>query len=183
MKLLAKVALVGLLGGAGATAIYADSDGGAGGSVTAPTAQVRVTISFSEMVTRAKATRDQVSLDYQHVLHLQAMARKEKDIIKLNCVNDKLVQMKPLMNITERAASELEGAAGNDDLRYSAYDEVTRAGEDVRRMREEADQCAGEPTLSTESTNGWTHPEVPDDPFANPFGDYIEPPGYASPFN
>jgi hypothetical protein len=43
---------------------------------------------------RREQIQKDIDEDHKHVLHLQALARKEKDVIKLTCINDKLVQMK-----------------------------------------------------------------------------------------
>ena len=45
---------------------------------------------------------------WRYVKHLQEQARKDRDVIKLNCVNDKLVQMKPQMNMNDTARNALE---------------------------------------------------------------------------
>jgi hypothetical protein len=113
------------------------------------------------------------------------MARKQKDVIKLNCVNDKYVQMKPQTNIFDTYSSELNGALeGNSDTRFTMFADVTVAAENVKKLRQEADVCVGEPELSTSEYP----PEVvgPDgivSPGDNPFDNGIEPPGYASPYN
>ena len=43
----------------------------------------------------------------------------------------------------------------------------------------------GQALLSTESSNEYTHPDIPDSPGDNPFGGgwSLEPPAYASPVN
>ena len=113
---------------------------------------------------------------------LQESARREKDIIKLNCVNDKLVQVKPQMNIVDAAAAELGSA--RDAERTLVFESITQAAENIRQLREEADQCIGEPvTTGGDSSNSFTGPGAIDDPTKG-FGDHpIEPPGYASPYN
>ena len=118
----------------------------------------------------------------RHVKILQASARRDKDVIRLNCVNDKLVQIKPQMNIFDQAIRAVENSSESDD-RAALFADVSGASENIRRLREEADQCIGEPTLSTESRSGFTGPDIPDDPYGDPFSPPIEPPGYASPFN
>ena len=198
MKLLAKIGLWGLLAGGTASALYADpaggwlspngvggskgeswttgsSQAGAGGSVG-----VTMTLSLPDMQLRVRQLHEQTRADARHIQHLQQIARKEKDIIKLNCVNDKLVQVKPQMNIADTA--ELDGA--RDGERMSVFETISQAAENVRRLREEADQCIGEPIAQgSESSNSFTGPQIPDDPGKGFSGGPIEPPVYASPFN
>jgi len=177
MKLLKNLALFGVVGGvlAGATyTIKAAPQGGITGGATG--------MSQEELIVRVHTIGDQIVADARHIHHLQAVARKEKDIIKLNCVNDKLVQVKPQMNIADQAKLTLDIAASGEQ-RGSAFQTLSTAAEAIRHLREEADACIGEPILGTESSNGFTGPTVPDSPYGNPFGPGVEPPGYASPFN
>lgn len=169
MKLFAKIGIFALVAGAGTAALYADP--GSMGGLDDPSAQARVS--------HVQAVRQQGADDVRHVLHLQETARTAKDVIRLNCVNDKLVQMRPLLNVLDRLQVEVQTDAG-------AMAEVNSTGENVRRLREDADGCGGEALLSGDSENSFTAPTVPDSPFGEPWtetGTIIEPPGYASPFN
>ena len=184
MRFFAKSTLVWMLATAGASLIHADDQVGVSGSAQSPApVSTGIQLPLAEMLVRAPGLKESVVTDTRHVMHLQQMARKEKDVIKLNCINDKLVQIKPQSNIADRAVNTLEGLDSNDESRHGVYDELTRAVEAVRHLREEADQCAGEPTIAAESSNTWTGPDVPDNPFTDPFDSGIEPPAYASPYN
>ena len=197
MNLLAKIGLLGLVASGTATVLYADpmggwlSPNGVGGGTSAgstPNGQVGVgvgvtmTLSQVEIGVRVRTLHDQTRADARHIQHLQQIARKQKDVIKLNCVNDKLVQVKPQMNIADRGESDLETA--NDSNRMGLFDAVQQAADAVRRLREEADQCIGEPIQTGgDSSNSFTGPNAPDDPTKGFTGTEIEPPGYASPFD
>lgn len=203
MNLLAKLGLVGLLAG-GTSALYADPAGGwlspngvagagAGAGASTPGAQpgqasasaaaeVSVTLSLADMQLRVRQLSEQTRAHARHIQHLQQIARREKDVIKLNCVNDKLVQVKPQMNIADASAAELESA--HDVERAALFDGILDAAEAVRHLREEADQCIGEPVTSGgDSSNSFDGPDVPDDPTRGFEGGDLEPPGYASPYN
>jgi hypothetical protein len=197
MNLLAKIGFVGLLAGATASGLYADPAGGwlspngvsgaapAGTSATASgqvTAQVTVTMSLTDMQARVAVLHEQVRADLRRIQHLQALARKEKDVIKLNCVNDKLVQVKPYMNMADAGEAELPMAS--ESTRMSVFEGIQQAVENVRLLREEADQCIGEPVQTGgDSSNSFTGPNAPDDPTRGFEGPPIEAPGYASPYN
>jgi hypothetical protein len=159
-----------------------------------------VKLSLPEMVARAGALEVQIKADLRHVLHLQAKARQAKDVIKLNCINDKLVQLKAQVNIFDSAHASLkaglddDGGAGAgagvgaDDDRQAAFGEVTEVGSAVKTLRAEADICVGEPELfKQESSADVLRPQIVDDPGAfdpfDPSGGPFEPPAYASPFN
>ena len=140
------------------------------------------TMSLADLQMRTHQLHEQTRADARHVQHLQQIARKEKDIIKLNCVNDKLVQLKPEMNIADAAEAQLE--VSRDTERMAIFTSISQAAETVRRLREEADQCIGEPiTTGSESSNSFTGPDAPDDPTKGMDNPEIEPPGYASPYN
>jgi hypothetical protein len=170
----------GAVGASGSVGVGA---GGASGTVSG-TASVGITgtITLAELQQRVHQLHEQTRADARHVQHLQLIARKEKDVIKLNCVNDKLVQLKPQMNIADSAEAELESAKDSD--RVALFDGIAQAADNVRRLREEADQCIGEPVgTGGESSNSFTGPKEQDDPTRGLGDTPIEPPGYASPYN
>lgn len=150
-----------------------------------------VKLSLPEMVARGESLEVQIKADMRHVLHLQTKARQEKDVIKLNCINDKLVQLKAQVNIFDSAnallKSALESGATADD-RQSTFTEATQTGAAIKTLRAEADVCVGEPELfKQESSSEVKRPDIPDDPAGNdpfgPGGGGFEAPAYASPFN
>jgi hypothetical protein len=200
MNLLAKIGLLGLLAGGTASALYADPAGGwlspngvsgagpasasaaAQPGTTSATGTVTVALPAVEIQARVQVFLEQTRADARHIMHLQQIARKEKDVIKLNCVNDKLVQVKPELNIIDNGVSELESAT--DANRMTVFEGIAAAAENIRHLREEADQCIGEPVQTGgDSSNSFTGPDMPDDPTKGFSGPELEPPGYASPYN
>lgn len=150
-------------------------------------AEQQAQISPEDMETRAKELTEQTAADRARIDQLKAEARKQKDIIKLNCINDKLVQVKQLMNILDDAVSRLQIAiATQDDAeRYHRYTIVTVSAEKVRGLRDEAEACIGDELSYLGPLDiDVDSPDVVDDPTSeDPFDDFvIEPPGYASPF-
>lgn len=180
MKFLAKIALITAATSAGAI-LAAPNGGGFISPSGTGGISVSANMSFEDMLSRSSTITKQIHGDYQHVEHLRAIARREKDVIKLNCVNDKLVEIKPQMNIADRVAGELASSREAGDRR-SAFESVLSAGDNIRRLREAADQCVGEKLLVTESSNEYTHPDIPEQPGGTVNGE-IEPPAYASPFD
>ena len=150
-----------------------------------------VKLSLPEMVAKAATIEVQIKADMRHVLHLQTKARQEKDVIKLNCINDKLVQLKAQVNIFDAAhaslQASLEGGGSADDSKQATFAEVTTTASDIKTLRAEADICVGEPELFKQESNAEVkRPTILDDPSASdPFdpGGPFEPPAYASPFN
>jgi len=155
---------------------------------TPPPAPKAAPLSVAEITQRAAAVSSAIQADYKHVLYIREQAKKQKDVIKLSCVNDKLVQLKAQMNIADGQNDQLQAslASGSDD-RQTLFAQLSGTGEAVKRLREDAAACIGEPELyKQEAGLSFTHPDLPDDPTNPPEangGDMPEPPGYASPFN
>jgi hypothetical protein len=153
---------------------------------TGAPAPVDVKLTAPEMSEKIGGIRTQVESDYQHVQHLATVARKQNDIIKLTCVDNKLVEIKAEMNLLDTSYAQFQAqvAAGSDTMRAS-YLSVDDFGTKIHALRGDADVCAGVPELTKQESGGSaTHPEFPDDPTQFPSGNWsLEPPGYASPFN
>lgn len=130
----------------------------------------------------------------ERVIAVQQVARKQKDVIRLNCVNDRLLQVKKLLNIAESSRNDLVEAiaADNERERYHQFSKVRISHERVSVLRDEAEACVGEELVFIGPTEVEVEkPEHPDDPTRNdPFvltsegvyDDGIERPGYASPY-
>ena len=154
------------------------------------TVGVRAQLSVPEMNQQRTTIEAEVKNDYRHVLYLQAQARKDKDVIKLNCINDKLVRMKAQLNIFDGLVLTLNGAIERDsEDRHSLFGQVEVAATEIKKLRGEADLCAGTELITDGFTTLVDRPVFPDDPTTwdpawDPvIADDIEPPGYASPYN
>ena len=120
---------------------------------------------------------------------LQAAARQSRDIIKLNCVNDKLLQVKQLLNIADSARVSLAEAISsrNEGDRYHQYTVITVSSEKARALRDEAEACIGEELVfQGRATIDVDAPDIADDPTRkDPFSlaaFELERPTYATPF-
>lgn len=82
------------------------------------------------------------------VVDLQAMveqARKQKDVIRLNCVMDKLMQVKVNMNMADEALQKLQEAAGRQDdaASHHEYTRITIVNQKVQVLQNEGQTCVG----------------------------------------
>jgi hypothetical protein len=125
---------------------------------------------------------------YTTLVHLQAVARAEKDVVKLNCVNENLMTVKALIKIAENSKGSLEsGESGSatDDLAQlqSNHDQALAALTD-------AQSCVGEDLNSASSSRVTvSRPAIQDDATndSDPFdpttkGLDIERPAFATPW-
>lgn len=152
-----------------------------------PTVVVEVKLTGPQMMERLATLQVQVDDDYQHVQHLETIARKEKDVLKLSCVNNKLLEMKAQLNIFDTNRTQFQSSlSASADAARGSFNDTTSSANRVKELRSEADTCAGVPELSKQSGNDFTHPSFPDDPTLplppTVYGGYGDPPGYASPF-
>lgn len=159
---------------------------GAGMTVRAQTAPpAPPVLSAAAMTERVGQLSAQLDADSKHMAHLQAVARKEKDVIKLTCVNDTLVQLKAKQNLFDDAQRQFETNVGTDaESARPAFNDLTMTASDVSNLRAAAEACVGVPELyKQESDVSVQHPDYQDDPtLEDPFEPDLEPPAYASPF-
>jgi hypothetical protein len=143
------------------------------------------------MAERATTLENEIQDAYRQSLALKEKARKQNDVIKLNCVNDKLMQLKAQMNLADTAKQSLDGAldSGSPDA-AQLMGEYQAVADSAKQLLEETRACIGEPELyKQEAGVDVQPPDRPDDPgIIDPYnpdgpGILVEPPGYASPFN
>jgi hypothetical protein len=81
----------------------------------------------------------------QEVLKKLEQARDSKDVVKLNCVNEKLTQIKGLIRIAEQADIALQEAVAKRETSAAQheYTKVDIANDKVRQLRAEAEECIG----------------------------------------
>jgi hypothetical protein len=100
------------------------------------------------------------------VEQLREQALKSKDVIRLNCVNEKLTEIKGNINVGERAHNDM-GRAGQDaPERTHQFTKVATIQQKVVILGQEAEQCVGEDIRYTGTTTVVTEtpPGLPDDP-------------------
>jgi hypothetical protein len=177
-----------LLGAFGTVRAQKSDDQGATLDVGA-SAGVQAQIDPGEMSSRAGSMIADMESMQGRLTTLQQQARESRDIIKLNCVNDKLLQLKQLLNIAEAARVSLSEAISshNDGDRYHQYTVITVSSEKARALRDEAEACIGEELVfNGRATIDVDAPDIADDPTrTDPFALAsfdIERPTYATPF-
>lgn len=81
-------------------------------------------------------------------------ARSEKDLIKMNCVNEKLSSQKGLLKITEQAYIQLQDSVAQGDEPSSAHEftKISIAFQKMRGLGIETEGCAGEALRYTGDT-------------------------------
>lgn len=97
------------------------------------------------------------------VLQKLEEARNTKDVVKLNCVNEKLTQIKGLLRISEQSDVGLQEAVARKETATAEHEftKVTIARSKVEQLRAEAEQCIGQLAFRTDE-NLSVEVEVPD---------------------
>ena len=146
----------------------------------------RPTLSGPDMVKQGREYR--ANMD-KVVAELQAMleqARKQKDIIRLNCVMDKLMQMKANANIADQALQKLQEAVTRNDEGASLheYTRITIVNQKVQVLQNEGQTCIGAELNYIGATRVEVEaPDLPEgvtDPTLEP--PPLERPPFASPY-
>ena len=103
-------------------------------------------LSDQEKVEKAREHIDRMRSVLSEVLKKLEEARDSKDVIKLNCVNEKLTQVKGLLKISENADIALEEAVAKreSDTAEHEYTKIVIARQKVDQLRTEAEECIGE---------------------------------------
>jgi hypothetical protein len=192
MKSLKKGLMAGVVVAISGSLLYAapeepaKADGAAKVDVEAEVVVKQKPMTAEEISRRSTELQEQMGQDMIHVGRLQQKARKDKDVIKLNCVNDKMVQMKAMMNLADDKRTQITDALtlgnGRAPERFADY---SQSAQDIKKLREEADVCVGVGVDSAiDSRLDVSNPAIPDDPTAGtPFDEGVEPPVYASPYS
>jgi hypothetical protein len=108
----------------------------------------RLPLSPEENEERARAiTVDQTMLfpTENHLQSLTQAARNQRDVIKLNCVNDKLVQVQTLRRMAVQTEQEAR-VATDEGARQHAQAKLRVIVSRVRALRQEGNQCVGQET-------------------------------------
>jgi len=144
-------------------------------------ARRRPSLSPQEMITQAVDYRDRMDKMSKQVQGLVEQARKEKDVIRLNCVTDKLAQLKANISIVDRSMQDLRDAINRHDDGESGhqYNKIAIVHSKVQVLGAEAQACVGQDLAFVGATQvdvddsgvppgNFTDPSNPDFPIDRP---------------
>jgi hypothetical protein len=82
----------------------------------------------------------------KRMLALLEEARGAKDVVKLNCVNEKLTQVKGLVRISEQAEIGMQEAVSQRDNEVSNHEftKISLASHRSEQLRADTESCVGE---------------------------------------
>ena len=105
-----------------------------------------VTLTPQETLAQSKDYYKKMQDVQKRILLLQAKAKKDKDVVKLNCVNDKLMQVRGHQVVTDQSMTTLNSAItrGDDNARLHEFTRLSILYQKVVTLGTEAEQCIGE---------------------------------------
>jgi len=153
------------------------------GQVEAAIAAKAAKLSFEEKKKRSDAMLGDMRKARLHALGLLNEARSSKDIMRLNCVNEKLTQIKGLLKIGEKASlkmfEEFAAAKPEDKTLNFQYSTLAVAYQRTLVRRTEADKCVGEATVYSGETE--VEVTVDDGPGLGTSDPTVNPAPYSAP--
>lgn len=104
------------------------------------------TLSPKQKVDFASRVAKELRTSLNKVLNLVQRASGQKDVIKLNCLNDKLVSIRALLKVAEQSSVNLAEAVAREnlDLQEHNYRKVYIAQQQGVTVAAEADACVGQ---------------------------------------
>ena len=145
-------------------------------------------LSSAEMASQSRDYMTKMQATQTQVQKLSDDAKKKKDVLKLNCVNDKLVQVKGHISVANQSLETFNGAVarGDEGVEQHQYQRLSIIYQKVLVLGTEAENCIGEDVSYVGATKVdiEVDPSVPDDDPTQPMLPLPDPtrPPQATPF-
>lgn len=102
-------------------------------------------LSDQEKLEKSAEALNRMKSSMKSVLTRVEEARNEKDVVKLNCVNEKLTQIKGLLKVAEQSDIALHEAISNKSPTAEAeFSKIGVARTKVDGLKNDAEQCIGQ---------------------------------------
>jgi hypothetical protein len=108
--------------------------------------RTRAAVTPEEQLTQAEAINRRAAQLAERLSKMLDEARREKDILRANCVNRKLTEVNAnTRNVEQRTRALRDSAAANDEARRShEYTVLTVLAQKLEQLDQEATQCLGQ---------------------------------------
>jgi hypothetical protein len=127
----------------------------------------RVQLSPEEQVAEATRLEERGTNISRRVLSMLDEARRERDIIRVTCLNDKLTQVNARLRQLQSRKENLQEAVniGDGERRNHEFTVITVIGQSFRTLEQEANACIGQDIFETGTTRVVTDidPSTPDE--------------------
>ncbi len=122
-------------------------------------------LSDQQKLEKADQHIDQMKRAVKQLLTRLEDARSEKDIARLNCLNERLTQAKGLLRVAEQADIALqEAVARKEESTEAEYTRISIAKAKTDQLRAEAEECVGQLAfvVDQKTTVQVEQPELPE---------------------
>ena len=157
-------------------AIAQDDSDTSGGDDAEVSTRRRVQLTPEEQVAEAGRLEERGTNISRRVLGMLDEARRERDIIRVTCLNDKLTQINAHRRTLESRSESLQEAVNTADegRRNHEFTVISVLGQQFTTLESEAGACIGQDLFETGSTRVVTDvdPAAPEEQL-----DFPEPPG------
>lgn len=130
-------------------------------------ARTQARLTPEEQLAEAQAIDERGSQISRRVLSMLDEARRERDIIRVTCLNDKLTQINAHRRTLESRLRNLQEAntTGDSERRNHEFTVITVLGQHFRTLEQEANACIGQDIFETGTTRVVTDidPSTPDE--------------------
>lgn len=140
-------------------------------------------LSDAEKIRRSNEALSRMRQLLKDMLTKLEEARNTKDVVKLNCVNEKLTQIKGLLRISEQADVSLQEAVAKREPTTAEheYRKVSIARQKVEQLRAEGEECIGQLAFRTDENQIVEVVEPSDLPSGDPTRPEPPAPTYSRP--
>jgi hypothetical protein len=116
--------------------------------VLGPAAAPRPTMTGDQMLRQGREYRQEIEKTKLEIQAQVEQAKADKDVIRLNCLLDKLTQVNVNANIMDQSLHNLEQSVARMDTsgQLHEYTRITIVNQKVQVLRNEADACVGAET-------------------------------------
>ncbi len=160
------LALAALLAGGG-IALAQDRSGSSPEDDASADVERRANLTGPEQLAEAERIETRANQISRRVQQMLDEARRERDILRVTCLNDKLTQINANARTTSTRGDALrEAVQMNDDARRDhEFTVLTVLGQKFRTLEQEANQCVGQDIFETGTTRVETSidPATPDE--------------------
>ena len=153
--------------------------GSAFGQATAPRAPRRA-VNPAEQASNARAVLQNASVLAQRISQMLEEARRESDIIRVTCLNDKLTQVNANLRIVQTRLTAFDNASTPEQRNHEAT-VINVLGQKFQVLDQEANRCVGQDLYDTGSTKVETEIDTAQLPFEEDVTTPLPPPPAAVP--
>lgn len=148
--------------------------------------RTRANLSPQEQLAEAGRIEERGVQISRRVMGMLDEARRERDIIRVTCLNDKLTQINAHLRTLESRRENLQEAVNtaDDSRRNHEFTVITVLGQHFRTLEQEANACIGQDIFETGTTRVVTDidPAAPEEDLDTPVSEppeipFIPPPG------